>query len=179
MTGICIDVFKDTLYVFADGMISDTESGLIYSTTTDKIIKLSDKCIITYCGDCHLVEPCIALLKQNKLIPKYLKSLKGDGEVIVISKTEVVEIFFDIDEETDKCSVRMMRSLLTASPFFFGVGDACLSSAYAALKPNKCRVEKSYLNRMKKVFKASCERISSMGELNQIETLNLNKDKVK
>ncbi len=180
MTGICVDTFKDTIYVFADGMIANPHDGLIYTLTKDKIVRISEGVLITYSGDCAIGDACIELLKEGKLTLKNVKALKGEGaEIVVISKKEVVEITFELDEETKKTHTHMIRSHIEAKPFFFGTGNAVLSSAYAALKPNTCRVEKSYLNRMKKVFKAACERMAFMGELRQVETISLIKDKSK
>jgi hypothetical protein len=183
MTGIVIDKFMDTVFVFADGRLTGNDHGWIYSDTDDKIRKLDEETIITNCGEAHLIDSCETLILEGNFEQEHLNKVKGDGSVIIATSDHIKTIDFAIFNEDSEKETVYRANLSTykhsALPMFFGSGMECLSSAYAALDMKDCKTEKEYLSKMKKVFKAACSRMSSMGPLRQTESIKLSKDKKK
>ena len=184
MTGIVVDKFQDTIYMFADGRLTGSDHGWIYSETDDKIHKLDEETLITNCGEAHLIDAVEHLIMEAKMDQESLNAIHGDGTVVIASFENIKTIDFevlnaDVDGKETTYSAKSATYKHTACPMFFGSGMECLSAAYAALDMKACKTEKEYLSKMRKIFKAASSRMSSMGPLRQTETIRLPKDKKK
>ncbi len=183
MTGIVVDLFKGSLYVFADGRLTGNEQGYIFSDSDDKIRKLDAHTIITNCGDSHLLDRVSDLICANKVEQEYANAIKGEGTVIIVTLENITTLDFETlgaeSEKETEYKTNICTYKHSVLPLMFGSGTECLSSAYEALKIKKSKTEKEYLKAMKKAFKAAASRMSSMGPLRQTESIKLIQDKSK
>ncbi len=184
MTGICVDKFKDTIYMFADGRLTGNDHGWVFSDTDDKIRKLDEETLITNCGESHLIDSCEQLLLEAKLDQEHLNMVKGDGTVVLAHPDTITTIDFSVVNEDLEGKETIFRADIStfktaACPMFFGSGMECLSAAYTALDIKDSKTEKEYLLKVKKMFKAASSRMSSMGPLRQTETIKVSKEKSK
>lgn len=192
MTGIVVDKFKDQLYVFADGRV--TEDDFVFTDHDDKITKVDDENIFTMCGESVIIDQCIDLFMEGKLDAESVKKVTGEGVVVWLSTDNVKTIDVENksislierarrkDEADGKVNVNnngMSTYKHQCLPMFFGSGKKSLSGAYFALDCHKAPDEKTYISRMRKAYKAASTLVNSMGPLKQIESIRISKDKTK
>lgn len=193
MTGIVVDKFKDSLYVFADGRV--TEDDFVFTDHDDKITKLDDENIMTMCGEAIIIDQCMDLFLEGKLDNEHVRKINGEGTVIWISTENIKTVdidnkaisLYDKDkkrraDDADKVSINnngISTYKHQCLPMFFGSGKRSLSGAYYALECHKSADEKTYISRMRKAFKAASTLVASMGPLKQVESIKLTKDKTK
>jgi len=177
MTGIIVDVFKDEVFVFADGRC--TEDDIIYTDFDYKIHKLDSDNIVTMTGDDQIIDPTIELIWSGKVSLENLKQINGEGNVIWVHKDKLIVLNFD-QKETPNGSVNspgMSSYRLTSAPFFFGSGTGHLQGSYYARNPSVSSTKEKYIEEMEMVYSAAAKRITSMGVLRQHESIKLSKPK--
>lgn len=191
MTGIVVDKYKDALYMFADGRV--TEDDFIFTDHDDKIIKVDENNLFTMCGESVIIDQCLDLFMDGKLDTDSVNRITGEGVVVWLNAENVKTI--DVENKNISLNEKSKRDNEDTKlnvgnngistykhqclPMFFGSGKRSLSGAYFALECHKSPDEKTYISRMRKAYKAASTRVTSVGPLKQFETIRLTKDKTK
>jgi hypothetical protein len=191
MTAIVADKFKDRLYVFADGRVMG-DDYFILTESDQKIQRVDEDTLVTMCGDSIIIDPVVSLLIENKLDYITVQSVVGEGEVIILDSVGLRIVNIDNKntaihnkakkgDELDKLLDGGQNGISSykhdSLPMFFGSGKYSVSGAYYALEVHKSKDEKEYLSRMKKAFKSSSKLLTSIGDLKQVEHIQLKLNK--
>lgn len=175
MTGIVVDVYKNEIFVFADGMV--TRGDFIDTVKYDKVHKIDLENIVAFCGSLQIVDQAVDLISEGKTELEHIKTIEGSGDVIWV--TPEGASLWGIDNEDDskdsKSSNYTVSLNVKSFPLFFGSGADVLSGAHGAIVPSKAKNRESYLALIKEVYLAASNRISSMGPLHSFETVKIAK----
>lgn len=179
MTGIVVDIYKNEIFVFADGRV--TNDDYVFTDKDDKIHKLGERDIITMTGGCEIIDQAIELIRDGNLSIESVKEITGSGIIIYVTDELIHEWTIDNvkdtkDSPSNNGTATYKHKVL---PLFFGSGTEALAGAYELAQPRKAKNCKDYQKSMEGIFLAASKRVSSMGPLHQTESFKLPKRKNK
>lgn len=180
MTAICIDYFKNALYIFGDGMVSGSD-GTIHHTNYRKIRELSPNVYVAITGDLTLFDAYVSVMGDIEPSLDLIAHLKGHGEgeiIYITKKTKKIIVCSISNEETVRvgnADIHARNSTITYEwengPFFFGSGSAQMSGVYAAINPKRATTIEKYLEYMSKIYEAVASVNGSVSGLCTTEVL--------
>ncbi len=172
MTGIICAKFQDELFMFADGRVTD--GSFVLTDKDDKITKAGDTDIMTMCGDSSVMDQLMYLFYTSEVNTVTIKDMTGEGTWIWLNTQNITIVDIENDGTKDMPNHNGISTFKHQTlPMFFGSGRSSLSGAYFSLECPKAATREEYIKKVRQCYKGTCKYESSVGQLQQIESIRL------